>query len=233
MSVPPSGPSSLPSALAPSVSIIIPTLNEAGQLPACLAAIGIDQPGVDVRVVDGGSLDETVLIAQRHGVPVLASTVAQRAAQMNHGAREAQGEVLLFLHADTLLPADWLSMLRAALAHDARIVGGGFRRRFDRPSAFLRFTCGLADWRVRCSGWLLGDQTMFVRRDAFFASGGFPALRQFEDLEFSIRLREQGRCVLVPATVISSGRRFDASGSVRQTLSDLAVTLRFLWSRSR
>lgn len=182
-------------------------------------------------MVDGGSRDATVAIAHQHGVPVLLSPVAQRAAQMNLGASQAQGDVLLFLHADTLLPANGLLLLRDTLACNPQAVGGGFRRRFDAPSLFLRATCVLADWRVRSSGWLLGDQAIFVRRNTFVSVGGFPLVRRFEDLELSLRLREHGRMVLASATVISSGRRFAARGPLRQTLADFLLTLRFLHSR--
>jgi len=225
--------SALSSTVRETVSIIIPALNESGQLPACLAATGPARQDVGVWVVDGGSLDDTVRIARLHGARVLASPVAQRASQMNLGADEAGGDVLLFLHADTLLPANWLDVLLETLARSPQVVGGGFRRRFAHPSFFLRITCVLADWRGHRCGWLLGDQAMFVRRDTFVRAGGFPSMKQFEDLELSLRLRRHGRMVLAPATVISSGRRFETRGPVRQTMEDFLLTLRFLLLRKR
>jgi hypothetical protein len=112
------------------------------------------------------------------------------------------------------------------------VMGGAFRRRFAHPSAWLRFTCRLADWRGRWWGWFLGDQAMFVRAAAFRRLGGFAPIDVAEDLEFSARLASAGRTVLLPATVLSSGRRFARRGPVRQTLRDLAFATGFLLRRA-
>ena len=215
------------------VSAIVPVLNEATNLRACLDSVFSAGRDVEVIVVDGGSADASADIARTSGATVMSSPIAERAHQLNLGASHARGEVLLFLHADTVLPPEWLAALTAALREDRHIVGGGFRRRFTHPSAFLRFTCWLAGWRVRWWGSLLGDQAMFVRRAAFAAVGGFPAIKVFEDLEFSLRMRELGRIVLLSPRVISSGRRFERQGAVRQTLSDFVLTLRYLRARPK
>ena len=208
-------------------------LNEAANLRACLDSAFAAGGEVDVIVVDGGSADGSVDIARGTAATVLSSSVAGRAHQLNLGASRSQGNVLLFLHADTVLPPGWLTALKEALRHDASVVGGGFRRRFTHSSVFLRFTCWLAGWRVRWWGCLLGDQAMFVRRPAFDAVGGFPAIRIFEDVELSLRVRKFGRIVLLPPCVISSGRRFDRRGPLRQTLSDFGLTMRYLRSRPK
>ncbi len=213
------------------VSVVVPVLNEATNLRACLDSVFAAGGDVEVIVVDGGSADASGDIARALGATVLLSSITGRFHQLNLGAGHARGNVLLFLHADTSLPSEWLAALKAALRRDGRIVGGGFRRRFTHPSAFLRFTCWLAGWRVRWWGGLLGDQAMFVRRAAFATVGGFPAMKVFEDLEFSLRVRKLGRIVLLPACVISSGRRFEHRGAVRQTLSDFGLTMRYLRSR--
>ncbi len=215
------------------VSVIVPVLNEAANLRACLDSAFAAGGEVDVTVVDGGSADESLDIARAAAATVLSSSVAGRAHQLNLGASRSHGNVLLFLHADTVLPPGWLAALKGALSHDARVVGGGFRRRFAHPSAFLRFTCWLAGWRVRWWGCLLGDQAMFARRTAFAAVGGFPAIKIFEDMEFSLRVRKLGRIVLLPPCVLSSGRRFGRRGALRQTLSDFDLTMRYLRSRPK
>ncbi len=209
-------------------SVVIPVVDEAALLARTLASIGADTKDVDVIVVDGGSEDESRAVASRYGAFVLPSPVRQRAAQMNLGAQHAQGSVLVFLHADTILPPSWLETVRRTLAARPACVGGAFRRRFDLPSAVLRATCRLADWRGRRFGLFLGDQAMFVRREVFVELGGFRLLRQFEDLEFSRRLMQRGATVLLEPVVLSSGRRFVRRGPVRQTLADLVLTWHFL-----
>ncbi len=114
---------------------------------------------------------------------------------------------MLFLHADTRLAPSALRALQAALRHE-EVVGGGFARRYDSASPFLRATCALAEARTRFCGWFLGDQAIFVRRTVFAALGGFSAWDVFEDLDFSRRLARVGRVVTLRPPVVSSARRF-------------------------
>lgn len=217
----------------PSISVIVPVWNEADNLPACLATIGPPGPEVEVIVVDAGSRDGSAAIAHAAGATVLNSGFRQRAAQMNAGAAHATGEFLLFLHADTCLPPEWRATLRRALEGNADVLGGGFRRRFEGGSFVLRITCRLAAWRGTLCGWFLGDQAMFVRREAFDALGGFKPFQRCEDLDFSIRLSRRGRTCVLPATVQTSSRRFQAYGPVRQTIRDLITATRFIWAEWR
>lgn len=210
------------------ISVIVPLWNEATNLPACLARVGPASDEIEVIIVDAGSRDGSADIARTLGATVLISPALQRAAQMNFGAWSARGDVLVFLHADTLLPVGWPESLRNDLLRRPDAVGGVFRRRFLRPSIFLRATCWLADWRARQFGWFLGDQTIFVRRTTFDAAGGYHPLTAFEDLEFSRRLKKIGRTIVLPATAFSSGRRFEARGPFRQTLADIRLTRQFL-----
>ncbi len=149
-------------------SVVIPTSNEAQHLSATLDAIAA--AGVDtcheVLVVDAGSSDQTATIASAHGARVVRNARRQRAAQMNLGAEQARGDVLLFLHGDTLLPAQALKEIERVM-QDRRVVGGAFARRYDSHSRLLRVTCALAGVRARLSGWFLGDQGIFVRASCF------------------------------------------------------------------
>lgn len=210
------------------ISVIVPALNESRHLRACLGPVLAAGPKVATLVVDGGSGDGSATMARAMGASVLTSPVPQRAAQMNLGARVADGEVLVFLHADTVLPPGWHTVLGRALRQQPHVIGGVFRRRFSVDSAFLHLTCRLADWRARRFGWFLGDQTIFVRRNAFAAVGGYRPLLAFEDLDLSRRLKTLGPTLVLPATALSSGRRFTERGPLRQTLADLRLTLRFL-----
>jgi rSAM/selenodomain-associated transferase 2 len=212
---------------ATSISIIVPVLNEAAQLPASLASVGPLDASLQLIVVDGGSTDDTLTVARRCGAETVVSPICQRAAQMNLGAESARGDVLLFLHADTRLPENWRNVLATEMQRDA-CVGGAFRRRFDSPSFFLRTTCRLSDWRGSLFHWFLGDQAIFVRRDVFRTLGGFAPLERCEDLDFSIRLARVGKSRLLPMTVLSSARRFKKRGPLRQTLSDFATAISFL-----
>ncbi len=149
-------------------SVIIPTSNEAQYLSATLEAIAA--AGVDVChevvVVDANSNDPTPTIASAHGARVVPSARRQRAAQMNLGAEQARGDILLFLHGDTLLPAQALEKIERVM-QDRRVVGGAFARRYDSHSPLLRVTCALAGVRARICGWFLGDQAIFVRAELF------------------------------------------------------------------
>ena len=157
------------------ISIIVPTFNEARYLPGTLDAIQRNQSSHEVIVVDAGSSDGTVEIALERGTQLISSSVKQRAAQMNLGAQSARGDVFLFLHADTRLPQDALTKIESARAKRC-VVGGGFVRRYESPSRFLRGTCALAGIRTRLSGWFLGDQAIFVRAEVFKILGGFGEL---------------------------------------------------------
>ncbi|MDQ6860191.1 MAG: glycosyltransferase, partial [Verrucomicrobiota bacterium] len=149
--------------------------------------------------------------------------------QLNLGARKARGAVLLFLHADTLLPPAALNHMLHAL-QDSDVVGGAFTRHYASPSLILRVTCLFARLRNQLIGWHLGDQAMFVRRNAFFQLGGFRDVARFEDLDFSRRLRSFGRTVTLRPSVISSPRRFEKLGPASTTIRDLALTIRYLIS---
>jgi rSAM/selenodomain-associated transferase 2 len=215
-------------ALPPAISVIIPAVNESATLGPILAAIRSPIVPFETIVVDGHSSDETATIAHAGSARVVSSPCRQRAYQLNLGAHRARGEILLFLHADTVLPKGALDRIVRGL-QDPQIVGGAFARRYASPSRLLRLTCFLARWRNRSIGWHLGDQAMFVRRGVFFQLGGFREVDFFEDLDFSRRLKKFGRLVTLFPCVTSSSRRFMSAGPVRTTLRDFFLTVRYLW----
>jgi hypothetical protein len=204
----------------PELSIVVPVLDEGARIGMRLRELAplVDAGRAEVIVVDGGSSDRTLEIAEGFtGVRVLRARRG-RAAQMNAGARAASGRVLLFLHADVALPADALDWVRRALDTPAT-VAGAFRTWTiaDDGSGRRALWLHLADLRSRYSGLPYGDQALFVRRDTFFDVGGFPELLLMEDLELARRLRKRGKIRIVPATVRVSGRRFLAH-PLRDTL---------------
>jgi rSAM/selenodomain-associated transferase 2 len=211
----------------PEISIVIPAWNEEMTLPRTLRAVVPGEVAMEIIVVDAGSTDRTVEVAQGAGARIVRAAQRQRAHQLNLGARAAAGTILLFLHADTLLPPAGLREIVRALSCPS-IGGGAFARRFDSPAPFLKMTALLTAIRNKIVGWHLGDQAMFVRRDIFFAAGGFPAFDRFEDLEFSRRLGRCTRLVTLRPPVITSARRFEKLGPIRQTVRDFQLTMQYL-----
>jgi rSAM/selenodomain-associated transferase 2 len=209
------------------ISVVVPTYNEANYLSATLDSVADSKAQKEVIVVDAGSVDSTRELAGQKASRLLISSRRQRAHQMNVGAQHARGCILLFLHADTILPASALNHIESSLSK-GRIIGGGFARRYDSNSRFLRLTCLLAGVRTQWAGWFLGDQAIFVRRKTFEELGGFRDLDLFEDLDFSRRMAKAGQVVTLLPPVISSTRRFKARGEVLTTLSDVWLTSRYL-----
>jgi rSAM/selenodomain-associated transferase 2 len=209
------------------ISVVVPTYNEAEHLSATLDSVADSKARKEVIVVDAGSVDGTRELAGQKASHLLLSWRRQRAHQMNLGAQHARGRILLFLHADTVLPASALDRIESSLSKD-RIIGGGFARRYDSNSWFLRITCLLAGLRTRWTGWFLGDQAIFIRRETFERLGGFQDLDLFEDLDLSRRMAKAGQVVTLLPPVISSSRRFEARGEVLTTLSDIWLTSGYL-----
>ncbi len=209
------------------ISIIIPTWNEAAHLPATLAALDASPEDKEIIVVDAGSDDETATIARAAGCHVIHAKTRQRASQLNTGAAAAGGEILFFLHADTLVQAAAMPRLEG-VAGDPRIAGGGFARRFQPWSPLLACTCRLADWRGRFFGLYFGDQALFVRRNVFLELGGFRDLPVFEDWDLCRRLKSRGKMRLLKPPVQSSARRFAKEGALRVTWRDFWLTCRYL-----
>ena len=211
------------------ISVIIPTLNEEENLPrtlACLSASAF----TEIIIVDGGSTDGTLSVAREFCASTANARVITspqgRALQMNEGARASQGEILLFLHADTQLPAQAGRIVESALAK-RNAVGGRFDVRFDSPSAWSRIISSFMNQRSRLTGIVTGDQALFVRRQVFELLGGFAQIPLMEDIEFSSRLQQAGRTVALRDRVVTSFRRWDKQGPLRTTL--LMWTLRFLY----
>lgn len=198
--------------MTPSLSIIIPTLNEENALAATLGSL---PRGVEVVVADGGSSDGTAAIAAGHGARLVVST-SGRARQMNKGTEIASGELLLFLHADTLLPEGSDDEVKGCLDRDG-VVAGAFRLRLVGQKRGLNLVSWGANVRSRLLQMPYGDQALFMRRTLFTELGGFPEVALLEDVMLVAALRKRGRIVLSEKCVQSSGRRWQQQGLFRTT----------------
>lgn len=194
------------------ISVIIPVLDEELRIGDAIRSVSAIQPH-EILVVDGGSRDATVPVASRHACRVVIAPRG-RAVQMNAGAAGATGEILLFLHADTRLPATAGRDITAALAH-AETVGGRFDVRLDRPDPVYRLIETLLNARSRLTRIATGDQAIFVRRRIFETMGGYASIPLMEDVEFSRRLKRRGRIACLRARVITSARRWEWEGPWR------------------
>jgi rSAM/selenodomain-associated transferase 2 len=193
-------------------SIIIPTLNEAASIARVVENAAALPGDKEIIVVDGGSTDGTVEIAGERAVVI--SSTKGRAAQMNAGAKLAKGDVLLFLHADTLLPTGALKAVEQSLSCP-EVIGGRFRVNLNNPG-----------WRYRMIGWSInvrdsivggftGDQAIFVRREIFNSMGGYAPMDLMEDLDFGRRMRRMGKATRLEEYVTTSARRWEKGGVLR------------------
>ena len=205
----------------PTLSVIIPTLNEAPHLEQTLEPL--HQAGVEILVVDGGSRDGTPDLARRLGAKVLETTPG-RAQQMNLGASHAQGSLLLFLHGDTRLPSDFVQQVQVTLAQP-KVVAGAFRLHIAGAGWCLRWVEWGTQVRSHYCQLPYGDQGLFLWRSTFEAVGQFADLPIMEDFELVQRLQSQGRIALAPAVVQTSDRRWRTLGVLRTTVINQAMIL--------
>jgi rSAM/selenodomain-associated transferase 2 len=201
--------------VAERLSIVVPALNEAGRIRACLEALApLRGRGHEVIVADGGSTDGTPALAARLCDRVLQATRG-RAVQMNAGARAASGEALVFLHADTRLPAGADREIMLSLKDH---LWGRFDVTIEGSHPLLPVVAAAMNLRSRLTGIATGDQAIFARRDAF---PGFPEIALMEDVAFSKAMKRSGRPACLRNRVVTSGRRWESRGVLR--------TVVFMW----
>jgi rSAM/selenodomain-associated transferase 2 len=199
------------------LSIIMPVLNEGEEIAAALDALArLRALGAEVIVVDGGSGDATVQRARLRADRVICAPRG-RALQMNAGAGEATGEVLLFLHADTRLPADADRRVLDGLARSGR-VWGRFNVAIGGGNPLLAMVAWFMNKRSWLTGIATGDQAMFVRHDAFHAAGGFAPIPLMEDIALSKSLKRTSRPLCLRERVVTSPRRWQKNGVVATLL---------------
>ena len=214
------GPSDKPAR----ITVIIPTLNEASTIEDCLGqfeggTVRPDEPAnLEIIVVDGGSDDGTPeIVRSRPGARLIESSIRGRAIQMNAGAAASSGDVLLFLHADTRLPAGWRELVAESIRGRGK-AGGRFRFDIAHGKRIYRWIARGTNFRSRFLGITYGDQAIYTTREAFEAVGGFPGIPVFEDARFADRLKKAGGLDWIDEAVLTSARRWERRGAVRTLL---------------
>ena len=211
------------------ISVIIPTLNEEKGLAQMLvqtSAFGFDE----VVIADGGSTDRTIHLSEAFCARISNTSLVRvpqgRGRQLNEGVKASHGQILLFLHADTQLPATAKQDIEDALQNN-QVVGGRFDVTFDRQTRWGTVISTMMNWRSRCFGIATGDQAMFVRRHTFEQLGGFAEIPLMEDLDLSRRMKRMGQIAALRSRVVTSFRRWEQNGPLRTIL--LMWALRFLY----
>jgi rSAM/selenodomain-associated transferase 2 len=206
-------------------SIIIPTLNEAANIHACLSALQTLRSDAEIIVVDGGSSDDTRIIADNLVDQILIAPQG-RAQQMNQGARHARGDILLFLHADTFLPDNALGLIAQHI--DSSHQWGRFDIQLQGKHFMLKVIAQLMNWRSRLSGIATGDQAIFVTQQVFAAVGQYPNIALMEDIALCKKLKTITPPLCLKAKVMSSGRRWEHNGVYKTILLMWRLRL-FYW----
>jgi rSAM/selenodomain-associated transferase 2 len=201
-------------------TVIIPTLDEEERIAATVDA-AFAAGASEVIVADGGSSDATVARAEQHGAKVITGE-RMRATQLNAGARAASHEIVIFLHADTLLPRGAVAAVAEALQH---AEFGGFRVEFLERTPGLLWTAFAINTRTRFSKTPWGDQAQFTTRETFLREGGYPEFPLMEDYAFAVRMKK--RSVLLPLKVRTSGRRFLKKGLVWTTVLNWLIIVAY------
>ena len=206
--------------MTPTVSVVVPVLADRDAVRQLIAQISVNLPA-EIIIVEAGH--EPGLASLSQGWPDITLIHGQRgrARQMNEGAALARGEWLLFLHADSQLPSNWLDLFHSI--YEREVVGGWFRFALDDTAWQARIIERAVAWRVRMFRLPFGDQGLFVRRQTFAALGGYRDLALMEDVEFVRRLVRQGRVVELPQAITTSARRWRRDGWFRRSARNLTL----------
>ena len=204
------------------ISVVVPTLNEESYIEKTLQSVTKQDGDYEFFVVDGGSSDNTITIAKRYTTVI--NSQRGRAIQMNTGAKKCTGDILLFLHADTVLPNNAFYEIRKRMKNDT-LAGGSFYIAFDTDTFILKGISFITRFNFRL--FHFGDQGIFVRREVFQTLRGYKEIPIMEDYDFYKRLGRQGQVILIRIPVISSARRFVRKGVIRQLLINKFLVLAY------
>lgn len=210
------------------ISIIIPVYNEEITIKKVLGTLPYGED-LEVIVVDGGSSDKTVEFAKQYPIKLI-QCLKNRAAQMNEGAKTAQKDMLLFLHADSILEKGSLEAIEESLKDG--YLGGCLKQSIDARKIIYRLIESSGNIRAKIFKVFYGDQAIFVRKDVFFKIGGFDAVALFEDVLFSKKLKKTGRVRVLNNKVFVSSRRWEKNGVMKTTFIYWLLTIGFIFNVS-
>lgn len=194
------------------VTIVIPTLNEEKYLGDCLKSLPMNS--CEVIVVDGNSKDDTVAIASKFGAKVICMGIANRAQQMNAGAKAARGDILLFFHADSRLPMGGMGEVIKVMKNP-HIIGGGFALGFYPTDIFYKFLAMGANVFCQITRMIFGDRGIFIRAKDFWEIGGYAELAIMEDAALATKMRKRGKIAILPGIVMTSARKYASETKVQ------------------
>ena len=206
------------------ISVIMPVLNEAGNLRSTLEQLLLSD-NEELIIVDGGSSDDTLSVAAEFTDKVY-KTETGRASVMNFGAGKAAGDLLLFLHADCILPENAFEIIREAL-NESTVAAGGFRLSINGPGLNFRVIETAANLRSRIAGLLYGDQGIFMRKETFIKVGGYADIPLMEDIEICGKLKKLGKLTLADAPIKASPRRWLEEGTLHTTFRDWSIAFSY------
>lgn len=203
------------------ISIIIPVFNEAANIEKILNQFNFAQDK-EIIFVDGGSTDNTVNLIKKKGFHIINSPVKKRSYQMNLGAKKAQGNILLFLHGDTVLSDNYLDSIENIL-NQKDVVAGAFQLRINDPRIAFRLLEILINWRSNIFSLPYGDQGIFIKKSIFQEIKGFPDIPIMEDFTLIKMLQKKGTIKISKLSVITSARRWQKLGILKTTLINQVI----------
>lgn len=205
------------------LSIIIPVLNEAVNIEKCLSQFQ-NLFDAEIIFVDGGSKDNTVELIEKNGFKVIKSPVKMRSFQMNLGAKNAQGDILLFLHGDSILPPNYFLLINNIFQQE-NTIAGAFCLKIDDNNKVFRLLELMVNMRSHFLSLPYGDQGIFIKKSIFQEMGGFTELAIMEDFELIKRLQKLGQIRIVSERIITSARRWQKLGIVKTTIINQLIII--------
>ncbi len=206
------------------ISVIIPSLNEEKYLKKTIQHVLALPGNFEIIVSDGGSADNTLEIAEKFEKVKLVNSKKGRGAQMNTGAKMATGDIFLFLHADTFLPKNAYDLITQTMEVPENIAGS-FYLTWDKKHPFLDLYSKAS--KINLTLFTYGDHTIFIKERAFRNIGGYKEIAFMEDIEIQKRLRKAGKFIKLNAAVISSARRFEKTGTIKQLVMDIILVFSY------
>ncbi|WP_373480179.1 TIGR04283 family arsenosugar biosynthesis glycosyltransferase [Geminocystis sp.] len=205
------------------ISVVIPVINEEKNLIKILSSFEKNLE-IEFIFVDGGSKDNTVNLIKKAGFKVILSPILRRSYQMNLGAKQAKGRVLLFLHGDTILPFNYKKIILNTL-QKKQFIAGAFRLKIDNIKPLFRLLETLVNWRSQYLSLPYGDQGIFIKREVFESIKGFSDIEIMEDFELIKKVKKIGKIYITKEAVITSSRRWDKLGILKTTIINQIIIM--------